>query len=167
MELILLRHAKSSWEHEDLDDYDRPLAERGIKDCKAIRDYINEQGLYPDLIICSASKRTKDTINLVYKNNLNKLKIIYLKELYQNGINTIINAIAKTDNKIKTIMIAGHNPEMELLVENITGKDFPYEKFSTAGLAILDLEIKSWNEIKGKTGKLKLFITPQKIRKLK
>jgi len=167
MELILLRHAKSSWEHEHLDDFDRPLADKGIKACKTIRDYIENKKLFPDLIICSSSDRTKETISLIFKNNLNKLKIIYSGELYLSNVNKIINIISRTNDKIKRLMIVGHNPEMELLVEKITGKEFPYEKFNTAGLAILELNIKSWAEIKSKTGKLSLFITPKLIRKEK
>ncbi|MBN2546658.1 MAG: histidine phosphatase family protein [Spirochaetes bacterium] len=165
MKLLLLRHAKSSWNDEDLADFDRPLSDRGIKDCKTIKNFIKKNDIYPDLIISSSSKRTKETINLIFKNHLNKIKIIYTKKLYLAGANKIINIISKTNDKKKKLMIVAHNPGLLLLVDIITGQGFPYKKFSTTGLALIDINIKSWSEIKSKTGKLSLFMTPKMIRK--
>jgi len=68
--LLLLRHAKSSWEDTKLDDHNRPLNERGKKDAPVMGDYLKNKNLTPDLIISSTAKRAKDTSKLVAKQSL-------------------------------------------------------------------------------------------------
>ena len=63
--LLLLRHAKSSWDTMSLPDYDRPLAKRGRKAAPLIGAEIAQLGLRPDLILCSGAVRTRETLDLV------------------------------------------------------------------------------------------------------
>lgn len=60
--LILMRHAKSSWEYPDLDDHARPLNRRGQKSAKALGDWLRTNGHLPDQILCSTSERTRQTL---------------------------------------------------------------------------------------------------------
>lgn len=163
--IILLRHAKSSWDNIRLKDHDRPLAKRGEEASALVGKFLKEMKLIPDYIICSTAKRAKMTIELVLKVFDKKIKIDYNPLIYEDDTNDIIELISKTDESINTLMIVGHNPGIELLVEKLTHKLFPYTKFSTAGIAVVELNIDKWKKIKKTNGKLALFKSPKKIKK--
>ena len=65
MRLWLLRHAKSSWDDTGVDDRDRPLAPRGERAGDLMRQYVDEAGIRPDLVLCSSALRTRQTLALL------------------------------------------------------------------------------------------------------
>ena len=76
--LLILRHAKSSWNNLDLPDYDRPLNKRGKRDAPRMGDFLRHQDLVPDLVISSTAKRAKKTAKLF---DLNICQNAYLEKL--------------------------------------------------------------------------------------
>ena len=58
--IFLLRHAKSSWKDDSVDDFDRPLTKRGRRAAAAIGTYLADAGLVPAQILCSSSQRTRN-----------------------------------------------------------------------------------------------------------
>jgi len=161
--LILLRHAKSSWDNPGLTDHDRPLAKRGILDAPKIGKFLESNNIIPELIICSTALRAKETLNLVYNEIKKNVKIIFNESIYNSNSNELVNLISGTDNDITKLMIIGHNPDLEYLVEILTDKDFPYTKYSTAGLAIIDFSIDNWLSITDTVGNLKIYKTPKML----
>ncbi|MBW3604947.1 MAG: histidine phosphatase family protein [Actinobacteria bacterium] len=63
--LYLLRHAKSSWDDPTLADHDRPLAARGIRATSAVADHLRHARVFPDVVLCSAARRTRETLDLL------------------------------------------------------------------------------------------------------
>ena len=162
--LILIRHAKSSWDDSFIKDHDRTLSERGLNDAPLVGKFLNKKNIIPDLILTSTAKRASNTAELILNEIDDKnVKIQYDKNIYLTGPGKIIDIISKIEDNIKILLVVGHNPDMQMLVERLTNKHFSHPKFSTAGVAIIDFEIESWNEIKATHGVLEIFITPKML----
>ena len=158
--LILMRHAKSDW-NNSLDDFERPLSERGKKEAPIMGKFIKNEDLIPDLLISSPSQRTKETLDLILNEVKEDIKIKFNDIIYENSYSKIVNLISGTDDKIKTLMILGHNPSMEELSKYFTGLDNFYDKFVTSALVLIKFDIKDWNEVKKVKGELVYFKTPK------
>ena len=66
--LFLIRHAKSDWSNPTLDDFDRPLNERGKTNAPFIGDLLREKGVFPDVIISSPAYRARETARIIRNN---------------------------------------------------------------------------------------------------
>lgn len=116
--LILLRHAKSSWDFPDLSDHDRPLNNRGKKDAPLMTEVLKKKNIAIDLIISSTSKRTMETAK-VFANTLN-LKIIEDRNLYLASEPEIIRMAKEIDDCYDSVILVGHNPGMTNLINLVS-----------------------------------------------
>jgi len=150
--LLVLRHAKSSWKDDTLDDHDRPLNKRGKKIAPLMGKLIAKQNVVPDLILSSTAKRARSTAKRAAKAMGYKGDIIYEPALYLAEPSAYFKAIRDCANTQDRVMIIGHNPGLESLVQTMTGMDKP---LPTAALAEVQLTIQSWKGLKRNTkGKL-------------
>lgn len=150
--LLLLRHAKSSLIDPTLSDNMRPLTYQGKQDVYIIGKFLKNKKLIPDSIICSTAKRAVETSKLIaeYVNYHNEIQLSNL--LYQTTAKDYINVISKMSNRYNMILLVGHNPILENLVEIITNE---LRIMKTCSLVHIVLAINSWVEIKTQTkGKL-------------
>jgi len=102
-ELILIRHAKSSWSNPLLEDFERPLNKRGAKNAPFMAKVLKQKEVNPDLIISSPSKRTKDTLDFFIKEFDYKGEIIFEESIYEAPYINILKVIKNIDDKHKTI----------------------------------------------------------------
>lgn len=142
--LLLLRHAKSSWSDGNLSDYDRPLNERGRHDSPRMGKLLNSLDLVPDLILTSSAKRAAMTADRVAESSSFDGEILYTRDLYLADPETYIDLARGTNDDIAILMMVGHNPGIEELVEQLGGRD---ETMSTAALACIRMPIESWRDI--------------------
>lgn len=167
--LSLLRHAKSSWDDLDLDDFERPLAKRGVTAAPQMGQVLRELDLKPDLVLCSTSVRTRATLALV----LLELgppppEVHYEDGLYLATPPKMLSYVRKVEDGTRHVMLVGHNPGTHSLALELTGmarrEDMAdlASKFPTAGLAIMTFEAERWRDVKSGTGHLKVFMTPRK-----
>jgi phosphohistidine phosphatase len=146
--LLVLRHAKSSWRAPALDDHERPLNKRGQRDAFHIGELVREHRLTPDMIISSDAARARLTAEAVAVAEAARYEgeILLDRRLYIAGPADIL-AVLRTVRKTKagTVMIVGHNPGLEELVEQLTGEqhDLP-----TAALARIVLPIDRWRDLR-------------------
>ena len=150
--LLLLRHAKTSLIDPMLSDSMRPLTYQGKQDVYIIGNLLKNKKLIPDIIICSNAKRAVDTSKLIaeYVNYHNEIHLSKL--LYQTTAKDYINVVSETPDKNNMVLLVGHNPILENLVEIITNES---RIMKTCSLAHIVLPIKKWLEIKIQTkGKL-------------
>jgi len=158
--LILMRHAKAK-KFSSINNIDlfRDLEEKGIQDAKIIAKKIIDLNEIPDLILCSHSNRTKQTLDQIV-NELDKNVEIKIEEsIYENEENRIIRLISNIDKKYDKIMLIGHNPSIEEL-SNLFSENFAEERFKPACTSIIEFSFKNWSEIKNSTGIMKHFISP-------
>ena len=167
--LSLLRHAKSSWDDDSLEDFDRPLAERGIEAAPRMAEFMKRKGLLPDLVLCSAAKRTRETLDLVLPILGGAPEIVHERKLYLASPAVMLAKLRKVKEGIAHVLMIGHNPSHHALALDLVGKGKAAditalaEKFPTAGLAVIDFDLTRWADVKTATGKLRLFMTPKRL----
>ncbi|NCU46555.1 MAG: hypothetical protein EBX83_04690, partial [Candidatus Fonsibacter ubiquis] len=115
LNLYVMRHSKSSWNDHNINDFERPLSNRGKKDIKLIIAFLKKKKITFDLAYISSSKRTKQTFKIL-KNNISCKKIIYSKKFYLCSESFILNTIKNIKKKYKNILIVNHEPCCKNLV---------------------------------------------------
>mgnify|MGYP000119225439 FL=1 len=118
MNLVLTRHAKSSWDNLNLTDHERPLSRRGREDAKLVAKYLATYEYTYKTILCSTSKRTSETLE-IFLNYIHKVdQVNYLSYLYHASAETIGKEIMTLDT-VGTYMLLGHNPGIEDFLRNL------------------------------------------------
>ncbi|MDF2159248.1 histidine phosphatase family protein [Algoriphagus sp. CAU 1675] len=147
--IILIRHAKSSWDNPWADDYERPLAERGLRDAPKMGKRLKKRQVSPDLILSSSALRAIQTAEII-ANELGypSHKIIKEKNLYHASPNTILKYIHQQKDSIKTIVLVGHNPGLNDLIAYLGGN---LENLPTAGQYAFKLKEDSWRRLSPST----------------
>lgn len=173
--LLLLRHGKSDWAggalNGGLDDVDRPLAPRGIKAAPVMGQYLRARKLIPDLVLCSAARRTRQTWDLVAAELGTAPEVRFLKSLYLAPPSRLLGAVRKAPAAAKTLLLIGHNPGLAGLALRLAGggrrKDLAAlaDKFPTCALAVIDLDISGWPEVGDGGGRLTAFVRPRDLTK--
>lgn len=139
--LLILRHAKSSWKNTNLSDYERPLNKRGKRDTPRMGALLAAENLTPDLIITSSAERALTTAELVALSSGYEEKITVTRQLYHGDPEDYFEQLREKGGSHERVMVVGHNPGIEALVEDLTGS---YELMPTAALAQVELPIESW-----------------------
>jgi len=142
--LLILRHAKSSWDEPGLADIERPLNKRGKHDAPRIGELLKEAGLIPDVILSSPAVRAIKTAESVadacgYEGNI-EIK----EDFYPGSPGDYIDALNDLPDDPMCVMVVGHNPGLEELLNELTGES---ETLPTAALAQVDLPIQRWLEL--------------------
>jgi phosphohistidine phosphatase len=157
--LLLMRHAKSSWKHPELSDRDRPLNKRGEKDAPKMGKLLKHEELIPQRIISSTAERAAKTAEAVAEKVDYKEEIFYLDTLYLAEPSVIIEQLHEIPDDIKRVLVVGHNPGLEGLVQILSRK---VVSLSTATIAYFKLPIESWKELSTSTeGNLKELWEPK------
>lgn len=168
--LILLRHAKSSWNNPALDDIDRPLAKRGISDAPLIGRAMAERGIDPELVLCSSARRTRDTFDLVLPELRVEPRIVYDGALYHAHPDAMLKMLQAIPPGTNRVMLVGHNPELQSFALDLVGagpkhfRDRLTTKYPTAGLAVINFAAGLWKNIDVNSGTLNLFLVPRDLR---
>ncbi|MBX9588701.1 MAG: histidine phosphatase family protein [Hyphomonadaceae bacterium] len=167
--LSLLRHAKSSWDNPNLHDFDRPLSERGLNAAPRMGAFMAEHNIAPDLILCSPSVRTRQTLDLVLPHLSAEPKVLYEDAVYLGAPSTLMKRLHRIEASVQHVMLVAHDPGLHHLAMNLAGSGSPDllqalgHKFPTAALAIVVFEARSWSKVKTGTGRLELFMTPKRL----
>jgi len=160
--LLIMRHAKSDWGNSSLPDFDRPLNNRGKTSAPAMGKELLKRKKVPDLIISSPANRAKTTAEMVSEEFGYHKPIQFENEFYFGHIAEIINIVRKTDNSFEHVLIVGHNPTLEDLIDELIIDDNGYG-MPTAAVASILFDVDSWEEINKKTGILEWLIVPKEL----
>lgn len=162
-QLILIRHAKSSWSNPGLSDFDRPLNKRGKRDLAFMSVLLSQKNITPELIISSPALRTKLTaIEFANKIGYNKNEIIWNKNLYLASYMKILKIITQIENKINCAIIVGHNPGLTDLQNYLCNEEI--DNIPTSGIVSMST-IKEWKDVESKDFELVFFEFPKKYLK--
>ena len=146
--LLVLRHAKSSWNDPALDDHERPLTKRGQRDAPRMGELVREYRLTPDAIISSDAVRARLTAKAVAEAARYAGEILLDGRLYIASPAGMLAVLRTVRENAGTVMIVGHNPGLEELVGQLTGEQ---QDLPTAGLAQIVLPIDRWRDLKVST----------------
>jgi phosphohistidine phosphatase len=168
LSLALLRHAKSSWEISDLDDFDRPLNARGRAAAPIMGDALRSLPFAPQMILCSPAKRTRETLHLIEPSFRHPHEhVLFDDQLYLTNSETLLDRLRQIPTPTKTVLMIGHNPGLHEFALMLTGRGDAKsilrleDKFPTAALAILSFPETSWRDVGAGSGSLEAFITPR------
>jgi phosphohistidine phosphatase len=159
--LSILRHAKSSWRDSSLDDHDRPLNKRGLRDAPRMGELIREKGLAPDAILSSTALRARDTALTVAAATGFPDEVRFTRSLYGAGPDAYLEALSALPDDLEHALVVGHNPGLEELVARVVGAP---HTMPTASLAVVELPIESWRELDSlQQGKLRALWRPREL----
>jgi phosphohistidine phosphatase len=170
--LYLLRHAKSAWNDPALGDHDRPLAPRGARAATLIGRELRKDGFRADCILCSTARRAVDTLEIVtaqLDGDALEMPVHQERDLYLTGERALLERLRRLPDKVGTVMLVGHNPDLHKLARELAGGGSKEDlgsleaKFPTAGLAILEFPADRWSDIGPRTGTLTRFLVPKKL----
>jgi phosphohistidine phosphatase len=162
--LILARHAKSSWDYPELEDFERPLNPRGRRDAPEMANRLERLNVKPDFILSSPAIRAVMTAR-IYAATLRfpLTKIFYSESVYSDGYRELFKSIRDFPSTYRQIMLVGHNPVVTELANHLMNKEI--DNIPTAGVAGISFDDKSWNEIRSHSGNIKFFEFPKKKNK--
>jgi phosphohistidine phosphatase len=166
--LLLLRHAKSNWDATGLDDHERSLNKRGVRDAPVMGAYIAKHDLKPDLVLCSDAVRARATLTLLLPTlGAPSPPVRYEPRLYLAEPPAIVEVLHRVDQDVGRCLVVGHNPGMHALALGLVGdgdrKDISAlaMKFPTSGLAVIEFAGMAWSGLKPGTGRLRTFVSPK------
>lgn len=159
--LYIIRHAKSSWADFTVDDFDRSLNERGLRDAPDMALRLKEKQVQPDLLLSSPAKRAKETA-LFFKNVLaiNESMFQFDATIYEASLDTLTKIIKSIPATVDSCMLVGHNPGLTYLVNDIASVHI--DNIPTCGIAAIQFQCE-WNEVSSGTGSLIWFDYPKSI----
>lgn len=169
--LLLLRHAKSSWDDLAGDDHDRVLSERGNRAAPLMGAYLARHGLMPDIVLCSTAARTRATLDLVLPVLEPAPEVLHERGLYLADAEDLLARLHTLPGRYKRALMIGHNPGLEDLARMLCARGDTASlaalgvKFPTAGLAIITFETTKWQMLSPGSGTLERFITPRSLEK--
>ena len=143
-ELLLLRHAKSSWKDPSLSDFDRPLNRRGRRDAPRVGALLDARGAVPDWIVASAARRTVETAEAVARSCRYTGSVRATESLYAAPARAYYEVAWEVPDDVDRLLLVGHSPGLPAFLAELTGEsvDCP-----TAALACVTLDVPSWSRL--------------------
>lgn len=143
--LFLVRHAKSSWEDATLPDRDRPLTDRGNRDAASMGKRLAERDVKLDMILSSPAIRALTTAEIIAKKlDYRRKDIVVSDRLYACEADDLLDVIHGLGDKLKQVMLVGHNPELAELAHRLSSE---ITEMPTCAIARFGFDVKSWSDI--------------------
>jgi phosphohistidine phosphatase len=170
-QLLLLRHAKSSWDDPRLEDHARPLAPRGRLAALSMRQVMHDIGLAPDLVLVSPAKRTLQTLEALEP--WDETPLVELMELlYLATARQLLSVLNNVSVTVRSVLLVGHNPGLHDLALLLVGKDAMTpahpdmrrlgRSYPTGALAEFSVAT-DWSELREGGGRLQRFLVPRDL----
>ncbi len=144
--LVLVRHAKSSWDGDISNDHDRPLNERGKRDAPVMGERLAARGVEPDRIITSSAKRARKTARKIAKElDYRKKDVVRDGRLYGCSVEDWMALIHDLDDRWDCVVMVGHNPTITEMAHAVAG--LPVDNVPTCGVLDMRFDITTWAEV--------------------
>ena len=167
--LLLLRHAKSSWDDPALDDRDRPLAPRGKRAAERIGRYMRDNEIRPALVLCSPARRAQDTLAIVRPGLGVDIEVSTDDAIYTFDADDLLERLQSVPSSVDSVMVVGHNPALHDLASLLAGEGDRAAlsqlrvKFPTGALAMLDLGGTEWSRLGAGQAHLTALVLPREL----
>jgi phosphohistidine phosphatase len=166
-QLSLLRHAKSSWAEDGQADRERPLAPRGRKAARRLATYLRDEGVRPDVVLCSPAARATETLDLVRPGLGEDVDVQIEEALYGAGAREVLDRLHRLPDSVGWAMVVGHNPGLQQLVA-LLARDGPLREkarshFPTGALATLRPRQGGWSDLAPGGADLLTYVAPREL----
>jgi phosphohistidine phosphatase len=159
--LLVIRHAKSSWDHVLQKDFDRPLNDRGHRDAPAMAKRLLEKKVGVDVFVSSPAVRAFTTAVYFAKAYGKKEKeIIQVPELYEAALPVFYRVVNKIDDAFATTALFSHNPGITDFANSLTGRH-GIDNMPTCGIFAVTADIEHWAEFENADKKFWFFDYPK------
>ncbi len=160
--LIVMRHAKSSWDSDAPNDHARPLNKRGRLDAPRIAARLVDLDWVPKYVLSSDATRTRETFERMLPEFSVQPQVEFLSALYHSGPNDVAASMTLVPQYADTTMVLGHNPGWESVVHWLSGETIT---MTTANAALLRIEAEGWLDAIGRHGAWELVnvIRPKEL----
>jgi len=155
--LILVRHAKSDWP-EETEDFDRPLADKGLQDAMNMSRFMKNKNISIDYLVSSPAVRALNTCRIF--NQTYQLNMSTADKLYNPSERNFESVIYDLDDHLNSVALFSHNNGISNFANSISEDIF---HFPTCGVAGFEIDCNSWSEFDGAKKKLLFFYEPGKI----
>ncbi len=157
--IILLRHGKSDWEAEYDDDHERPLARRGRSAAALMGTLLARVNQIPERVLCSSAVRACETVRLAVEAGGWSCSVTVVAEFYGASTDAVLDRVAKEDDALDRLLLAGHEPAWSVLAADLIGGG--ELRFPTAAMARIDFEVDRWSRVRPAAGSLVWFVIPR------
>ena len=168
--LYLLRHAKSGWDDPVPRDFDRPLNKKGERAARLMGQWIASNGITFEQVIASPAVRVIETLDELWAGYGRRIEPTWERRIYLASGATLIDVLREADDAHDVILMVGHNPGMEDVVFDLVADDGSsplreavLDKYPTAALAELTINIDHWADIGEPVAQLKRFVRPRDL----
>lgn len=158
--LILIRHAKSSWDNVTLSDFDRPLNERGLRDAPRMGKRLKEKNLAPDLVITSPANRALTTCTIISEMiGFPSERIQTDRAIYHASEEQLLYIVKNLPDFADQVMVYGHNPGFTDFINRLTKSHI--DNIPTCGIVACQINVDRWGEVHWGTGKVLFYDFPK------
>jgi phosphohistidine phosphatase len=159
--LLIIRHAKSSWDIGTLNDFERPLNDRGKKDAPEMAERLLEKKIKIDAFVASPAKRAKKTAEFFCSAYDRKHdEIIFISALYHATVDVFFNTVETLDDKFSSVALFSHNPGITSFVNELVHA-VHVDNMPTCGIFAIRINIDKWKDFKKATKELLFFDYPK------
>lgn len=163
-ELLILRHAKSSWDSGVASDFERPLSPRGQRTAPLVGRWLAERDLAPDFAFVSPAQRTRETLDLLVGALGTEPDVRWEERIYEASLGELIRLLAERPPEAERVLILGHNPGLAMLADFLAADGLPVppdgKAFPTAALAHLVMP-NDWSDLQHGDGELREVLRPR------
>lgn len=161
--LYIARHAKSSWDHPGLEDYQRPLMEKGKKKMKYVVDYLQKKNVQLDMIMSSHAERAFETAKIIAHGiNYPENAIVISKNIYYGNADTMLDSFYDLSDDVNSIMFVGHNPTLTYFANYFLDKKI--DNLPTSAIVCVEFETNKWDEVFDSKRKTKFVVSPKSLK---
>lgn len=158
--LTLVRHAKSSWDYQELSDFERPLNPRGRRDAPVMAARARKLLGRPDQLVSSPASRALSTAQIFAQTlEIGEVEISIQPRLYEADVGTLFTLLRGLDDARGHVMLFGHNPGLSHLALELARCSF--DLLPTCAIAHFRLAAPSWSTVTADCGKLLLYTYPK------
>ncbi len=160
--LYVIRHAKSSWDATNVDDFERPLNARGKRDAPRMGKRLKEKNIMPDLMLSSPAKRALSTSKRIAKElKYPKDSIKTDRGLYHADEELMLTIVQGINSSYNVVMLLSHNPGLTDFVNSIMDGALDIDNVPTCGIVAFEFDINAWKEVNWGKGKMLFFDYPK------
>jgi phosphohistidine phosphatase len=159
--LLLIRHAKSSWDNTSLSDFDRPLNERGKENAPVMAHRLKHKKIKIEAFVSSPAKRAKKTAKIFMKElGADENELILLPSLYDASVNDFYKATEELDDNFNCVALFSHNPGITDFINSLDCH--PVYNMPTCGIYAIEIHTQKWDQFKEAEKKFLFFDFPKK-----
>jgi len=162
--LILLRHAKASWDQSEVSDAERALKPKGQRQAEKMSAHLRDSLPSPQHIYCSSSKRTRETLPPFLEAwGLTLEDVTFLDELYLADEQQLLDFVSSLPDALDRVMLLGHNPGLTDLVNRLGEKGTYIKNLRPCGVAVLEAPASDWSDLAPGTCTLAMHLRPKEL----